>query len=268
MALSTYLKDKTSGQIYKLGSGGYYQKYAGDTGGAAPTETNGIADYYGATAKAETDPYYDTQAASATEKSAKDMTTTSDRLKALYSDRGMGNSTFYTGADQSNTEDIRRGLRDNMAGIENSRRGAYDAKLARYEDSQRSGEQRDEDMRIAAERAAAEQAQREQEARWRAEEQERERVMAELQLQTARASAATKSSGGGSGTSAEDKLLAAFQKDIGSGMGNKKVAIHGEERGDGGYQTREALINKLRTKYSGKIDPDDIARYVYEYYAG
>ena len=151
----TFIKDRTSGKVYKLSSGGYYQPYSGDTGGTAPTETGGVADYYSQLAKTETDPYYNQQTTATQTQTAADLANTKNRLAALYTDQGMGNSSFYTGADTSATNVSNQGLSSRLADIERARTGEYQTRTGNYMATQRAGEQQDweaEQNRIAAER--------------------------------------------------------------------------------------------------------------------
>jgi hypothetical protein len=188
MALMNYLKERGTNQLYKLGGGGYYQKYSGDTGGQAPTDVNSIADYYSTQAKEQTDPYYNQRTTETTTRSNADLASTADRLKALYTDQGMGNSSFYTGADTSNTNINKQNLSSNLAEIEKARSSEYNSIFNKYSDTQSAGFQRDEDMRIAAEKAAQDRADREQERIWQEKQNE-------LNYRAALASASSKGSG-------------------------------------------------------------------------
>ncbi len=192
---ANYVKDTTTGKTYKLGSGGYYQEYAGAPT-EAPTEAAGLGSYYSNLAKSETDPYYNTQTDITTKQTNADLANTQNRLRALYTDQGMGNSSFYTGADTSATNTSNLGLSGRLADIEKARTGAYQTALGGYTAKQTAGETQDwnaEQARLAAIKKAEDDARALEYAR-----QTQEAQMALLRAQTASYSS---SGGGGGGTS-------------------------------------------------------------------
>lgn len=207
---ATYVKDTTTGQTYKLGTGGYYQKYTDAVPtGETPVSAAGIGGYYSDVAKAETDPYYNQQTTTSTENMEAAKASTADRLKAMYTDTGMGLSSFSDSAQAANEISSKRDLAARLADIEKARTGEYTAKLGQYTATQRAGDTADEERRLAAEAAAAAAA-------------ERERQYAEAQKERDAAQAARDAQQ----RLAEIELQKAQVKSSGSTASEKKASVY------------------------------------------
>lgn len=250
--LATYIRDKSTGKTYKMSGAGNYQEYAGDTGGVAPVETSGIGDYYSTVAKTSTDPYYTGLAGEATTSSNADLANTSNRLKALYTDTGMGLSSFHTGAQTGLEKSTAANLASRLRDIEQARTGAYESKLGGYTATQRAGDIADAQAKAAAEAAAQEQAYN-------------ERLYA---LKLAQAQAEASNRGTASAAKTKAQIQQELRSDIASGIRSIMAGATtndvstGMEKGQA-FAT-EALIKQLTDLYP-ELDASYIDKQVMSY---
>lgn len=252
MALSPYIREKGTGQLYKLGAGGYYQKYSGDTGGVSPVEAGSLGDYFSQQARSQVDPYYNERAATTKTEGEKSLNDARTRLAALYSDRGMGNSTFYTGDVTNTTNSMNSDLSGRLAELERARNSEYSGLYDKYTTKQTEGERYDYELEQERARAERERQQWEAEMAAAAEARAHEARMAELQYKTAQ----TNSSGSGSGKVDKNALKREMTSHI------KANLAHWAKNGKPAFWTEDVLIPQMILDYP-ELTEKDIKTIVY-----
>lgn len=96
MALSKYIREKSTGQAYELTPGGYYKAVAAPTPDAQVQDVNSMTDAYTNDAEAQYGEKYKAQADQMTYQGNQDAADLENKLKTTYANRGLLDSTYYT----------------------------------------------------------------------------------------------------------------------------------------------------------------------------
>ena len=141
MPLSTYIRDKNTGQAYQLQPSGYYKQIAAPGQGAV--DVNNLTDIYSQNANEQLSPYYDTAKTNATAEGTQTAKLLADKVGQEFSNKGLLRSGMYGDTYTAGQAGVARDTSARLSDLERARNSEFNSLYNTSINNQRVGEQQD-----------------------------------------------------------------------------------------------------------------------------